>query len=153
MLVLWPSVHLCACLSLAAFPQYCTDLDVSWGMEGGALWLCTIGRSCNRCTGFVAIWQHSAEHEMSASACTRSMPGAVTRSRCDEIFNYHFNRNLLLSLLVKEPGKSNIIRQSEIQEFSRTFSSGNGPCMSQVNRDLCSGTCRCYTVFYNLIFT
>jgi len=44
MLVLWPTVHLCACLSLAAFPQYCTDPDVSWGMEGGALWLCTIGR-------------------------------------------------------------------------------------------------------------
>jgi len=23
--------HLCVCLSLATFPQYCTDPDVSWG--------------------------------------------------------------------------------------------------------------------------
>jgi len=28
------SVCLCVCLSLAAFPHYCTDPDVSWGMVG-----------------------------------------------------------------------------------------------------------------------
>ena len=27
--------RLCICLSLDAFPHYCTDLDVSWGMVGG----------------------------------------------------------------------------------------------------------------------
>ena len=27
----------CVCVSLAAFPRYCTDLDVNWGMVGGAL--------------------------------------------------------------------------------------------------------------------
>jgi len=27
----------CVCLSLAEFPYYCTDPDVTWGMVGGAL--------------------------------------------------------------------------------------------------------------------
>jgi len=45
--------HLCVCLSLAAFPHYCMDPDVTW--VGGALWPCTIGWICNRCTGFVAM--------------------------------------------------------------------------------------------------
>jgi len=27
----------CVCLSLAAFPHYCTDSDVTWGMVGVAL--------------------------------------------------------------------------------------------------------------------
>jgi len=31
------SMRVCVCLSLAAFPQYCTDPDVSWGMAGGSL--------------------------------------------------------------------------------------------------------------------
>ena len=26
--------RLCVCLSLAAFPHYCTDQDVTWGMVG-----------------------------------------------------------------------------------------------------------------------
>jgi len=26
-----PSVRLCVCLSLAEFPHYCTDPDVTWG--------------------------------------------------------------------------------------------------------------------------
>jgi len=32
-------LYLClsVCRSLAAFPHYCTDLDVTWGMVGGAL--------------------------------------------------------------------------------------------------------------------
>ena len=34
------------------------------------------GRICNRCTGFVAITTQP-EREMSASACTRSMPGWI----------------------------------------------------------------------------
>jgi len=31
------SVCLSVCLSLAAFPHYCTDPDVTWGTVGGAL--------------------------------------------------------------------------------------------------------------------
>jgi len=69
-------VHLSVCLSIAACPHYCTDLDVTLGNGGGAPWLCTIGRICNRCTDFVAMTtQHECERKMSLSACTRSMPG------------------------------------------------------------------------------
>ena len=53
-----PSVCVSVCvsnMSLAAYPHYCTDPDVTWGIVGGALQLCTIGRICNRCTGFVAM--------------------------------------------------------------------------------------------------
>jgi len=32
-----PSVCLSVCLSFAAFPHYCTDPDVTWGMVGRAL--------------------------------------------------------------------------------------------------------------------
>jgi len=31
------SLYVSVCLSLAAFPCYCTDPDVTWGMVGGAL--------------------------------------------------------------------------------------------------------------------
>ena len=51
--------HSCLCLSvcpsLVAFPHSCMDPDVTWGNSRGALWLCTIGWICNRCTGFVAL--------------------------------------------------------------------------------------------------
>jgi len=66
--------RLCVCLSLAAFPHYCTDPDVpgrngrspfSWALLGGF----TIGARVS------LLWQHSAVREMSASACARSMPG------------------------------------------------------------------------------
>jgi len=51
--------RLCVCLSvalsLAAFPHYCTDPDVSWENDRGAIYLYTIGRICSRCMGFVAV--------------------------------------------------------------------------------------------------
>ena len=48
------SVYCPVCLSLTAFPHYCTDPDVTWETVG-APHLCTIGRKiCNQCTGFVA---------------------------------------------------------------------------------------------------
>jgi len=62
------------CLSVAAFPHYCMDPDVTWGNGRGALSLCTIGRICNRCTGFVAITTYH-EREMLAIARTASIPG------------------------------------------------------------------------------
>jgi len=46
---------LSVCLSLAAFPHYCTDPDVTWGNGRGVLSLCTIGQMCNRCTCFIAL--------------------------------------------------------------------------------------------------
>jgi len=71
-------LSVCQCLSHAAFPHYWTDQNVSWGMVG-------VPSSCAILGGFVIspiynrfrslLRQHSAEREMSASACTRSMAG------------------------------------------------------------------------------
>ena len=48
-------VCLCVCLSLATFPHYCTEQDVTWENS----WWCPLvvhhGRICNRYTGFVAV--------------------------------------------------------------------------------------------------
>jgi len=69
--------RLCVCLSIAAFPYYCTDPDVTLGNGRGAPSCALLGGGLQYCTGFVAVllWQHSAAREMSASACTRSVPG------------------------------------------------------------------------------
>jgi len=67
---LYVCVCLYVCLSVAAFPHYCTHLDVTW-----------VPSSCALLGGFAIgsqvplLWQHSAEREMSASAFTRSMSG------------------------------------------------------------------------------
>ena len=63
------------CLSVATCPHYCTDPDVTWGVVGLARSCALLGGSCNRCTGFAATTTQ-CEREMSASACTRSMPGS-----------------------------------------------------------------------------
>ena len=74
------------CLSLPAFPHHCTDPDVTWGMVG-------VPHSCALLSGFAIgarvslLWQYSAEREMWASACIRSMPGLLCdlcaeKSRC-----------------------------------------------------------------------
>jgi len=68
----WPArLHACVCvrvclsvcLSLAGYPHYCANPDVTWII-------------CNRCTGFVAMTTQP-ERGMSASACTRSIPGVI----------------------------------------------------------------------------
>jgi len=80
--------RLCVCLSLSAFPHYCTDPDITWGN----------GRECPRVVHYWAYLQsvhgfrcynnthvcklialytvnaYSTECKMLASACTRSMP-------------------------------------------------------------------------------
>ena len=66
-------VCVCVCLSLAACPQYYTDPDVTWGMVGVPS---IVGRIWNRCTGFIAM-ATQPEREMSASACTHSVPGVA----------------------------------------------------------------------------
>jgi len=61
------------CPSLTAFPHYCTDPNITWGMVG-------VPSSCALLGGFAIcarislLRQQSAEREMSASACTRSVP-------------------------------------------------------------------------------
>jgi len=63
---------MCVCLSAAAFLHYCTDPDGTWRNGRGALvvyywadWQSAHGFRC----------YDKPEREMSASACTRSIPG------------------------------------------------------------------------------
>jgi len=77
--------HLSVCLSATACSHYCTDSNVTWGMVGGVpscsllggfaigalvslLWQHSTMQICNRCT-----WEHSGEHEVSASRCLYSL--------------------------------------------------------------------------------
>ena len=46
---------LSACLTMAVFPHYCTDPDVTWGSGKGCLVVVHIGRICKWCMGFVAM--------------------------------------------------------------------------------------------------
>jgi len=85
----WPSVSLCVCLSLATFPHYCTDLDVTWQNGRGCplvvhYWADLQAVHRFRCCDnthickLIALYTanaYSAEHEMSASVCTRPVPG------------------------------------------------------------------------------
>jgi len=66
--------HLCVCLSLAVFPHYCMDLDVTWGNVRRYPLVVHYWADLQLVHGF-CCYDNSAECEMSASACTRSMPG------------------------------------------------------------------------------
>ena len=74
--ILATAVCVSVCLSLAAFPHYCTDLDVTWGNGSGCSLVVQCWADLQSVHGF--HWQYSAEREMSASACTRSMPDLST---------------------------------------------------------------------------
>ena len=84
------------CLSLATFPHYSTDPDVTWGNGRGAsncALLCgfAIGArvlllydSIHVCK-LIALYTanaNTAEHKMSASACTRSVAGFLCVCVC-----------------------------------------------------------------------
>jgi len=85
---------LCVWLSLAAFPYYCTDPDVTWGNGTGCPLIVQYWADLQSVHGFccydnvhvfelIALFtanECSAKREMSASACTRSMPGSVQLS-------------------------------------------------------------------------
>ena len=66
--------HVCVSLSLAAFPHYCTDLDLNWGNGKGCPLVVHIWADLQSVHGF-RCYDNRAGCEMSASACTRSMPG------------------------------------------------------------------------------
>jgi len=66
--------RLCVCLSLAAFSHYCTDADVTWGNGRGCPLVVHDWADLQSVHGF-RCYDNSTEREMSASACTRSMPG------------------------------------------------------------------------------
>jgi len=79
--------HLCVCLSLAAFPHYCTDPDVTCGNGSGCpvvvqYWADLQLVHGSRCYDnihvckLIALYTAnacSAEHEMSVNACTRGL--------------------------------------------------------------------------------
>ena len=47
--------RLSVCLSVAAFPHYCTDPDISWGNAWGCRLVVYYWRICSRCSDFVAM--------------------------------------------------------------------------------------------------
>ena len=78
------------CLYLAAFPHYCTDLDVTRGTVGVPLvvhyledlqsvhaFRCYDNIDVCKLIALYTTNAYSAEREMSASACTRSMTGRI----------------------------------------------------------------------------
>jgi len=89
-------VRLCVCLSLATLPHYCTDPDITWGNGMGftlvvhylADLLSMHGFRCYDNTHickFIALYTanaYSAEREMSARVCTRSIAGCLVFQRC-----------------------------------------------------------------------
>jgi len=78
-------------LFLAAFPHYCTDPDVTWGNGGGCPPVVHYWADLQSMHGFncydnihvrnlIALYTanvYSAERQISASACTRSMAGLL----------------------------------------------------------------------------
>ena len=79
------------CLSLAAFPYYCMETDVTWGMVVGCplvvhYWADLQSMHVFRCYDNIHVCKlialcitnaYNAEREMSASACTHSMAGLL----------------------------------------------------------------------------
>jgi len=81
--------HLSVCLSFAAFPHYCTDLDVTWANGRGCPVVVHYWVDLQLVHGFrcydnihvcklIALYTahaYSGEFEMSANDCTHCMPG------------------------------------------------------------------------------
>ena len=67
-----PSVclSLCVCLFLAIFAHYCTDPDVSWRNDRGALQLWNVGRICKRCMSLVAMKTQRRTRNVSKCLCS-----------------------------------------------------------------------------------
>jgi len=70
-------IGLCVCLSLAACPHYCTDPHVTWRNDRGCPLVAHYWAHLQLVHGF-RCYDNIAEREMSASACTRSMPGSYS---------------------------------------------------------------------------
>ena len=70
-------MRLSACLSVAAFPHYCSDPDENWGMVRVPL-VVHYWADLQSVQGFVAMITQS-EREILVSACTCSMPGFYFR--------------------------------------------------------------------------
>jgi len=117
-------------LSLAAFPHYCTDWDVSWGIQGVPSSCALLGRFAIGARVSL-LWQHSAEREMSASACTRSMPGLS----CDrELWHMILTINLNLDGINTIP----IQYKTSLYCAARGKSKGKLPCQVPRSASFCS---------------
>jgi len=83
------SVYLCVCLSLTACTYYCTNPDVTW-IVGCPL---VVHYWANLQSGarVSLLWQHR-QREISAIACTRSMPG----SHLDPVLRSEVRRGQML---------------------------------------------------------
>ena len=92
-------LSVCLCLSAAACLHYCTDPDVTWGVEGDA-------PSCALLGGFAIdawvalLWQHNANAKCyRVQACTRSMPSllsiALQHGNINETLQHVFAMDLL----------------------------------------------------------
>ena len=53
--------RVCLCLFAAAWPHYCMNPNVTWGMIGVPPIDGTNRRICNRCNRVALLWQHSAK--------------------------------------------------------------------------------------------
>jgi len=71
--------HLCVCLSLAAFPHYCMDPDITWGNGRRYRQVVHYWQNLRPVHGFrsMTTWP---EHKRSANPGTCSMPGASRKS-------------------------------------------------------------------------
>ena len=119
----------CVCVSLTACPYYWTDPDVTRGMVGGGLYLCTIGR----CRGFVAMTTQP-ESEISANACTGSMPGSICC--CTEITLF-----IGVSPYITKPQiMSNVYYPAGVADVGPSTSETEGRPMVRLEAKLCQKT-------------
>ena len=70
-----PSVSLSVHCRITTLTLYCTYPDIGWANSKGCPLVVQCSADLQSVHGFRCYRQHSAEREMSASACTRCMPG------------------------------------------------------------------------------
>ena len=71
------SVCLCVCLSLAAFPDYCTDPDVTWKNGSGCRLVVQYWAALQSVHGFRCHDNIAPNAKCQRALCTRYMPGQV----------------------------------------------------------------------------
>jgi len=67
--------RLCVCLSLTAFPHYCTDLDISWGNGRGFPLVVQYWVDLQSVHGFHCHDNIALNEKCQQVLCTRSVPG------------------------------------------------------------------------------
>jgi len=122
------SVYVSVCLFLTAFPHYCTDPDVTWGNFRGCPLVVHYWADLQSVLGFccydnthvcklIALRTanaYSAEHKMSANACTRSVVGllVVWLAR-------HWYQSSVLALRASAKGAKTLSMRSPVADEER----------------------------------